>query len=40
VIVHKYANKVKVPDFKSGSRWRYDKDKIDEFLRSEEESHE
>jgi len=40
VIVLKYANNVKVPDIKIGSRWRFDKGQIDELLRDESESQE
>ena len=37
VTIYKYANEGKIPGFKIGSRWRFDKDQIDDLLRSEEE---
>ena len=37
VTIYKYANEGKIPAFKIGSRWRFDKDQIDELLKSEEE---
>ena len=38
VTIYKYATEGKIPGFKVGSRWRFDKDHIDGFLRKEEES--
>ena len=38
VTIYKYANEGKIPGAKVGSRWRFDKDHIDELLKSEEES--
>ena len=35
VTIYKYANEGKIPGFKIGSRWRFDKDKIDDLLNSE-----
>ncbi len=32
VTIYKYANEGKIPGTKIGSRWRFDKDKIDELL--------
>jgi len=32
VTIYKYANDGKIPGTKIGSRWRFDKDKIDELL--------
>jgi excisionase family DNA binding protein len=37
VTIYKYANEGKIPGFKIGSRWRFDKDQIDGFLKNEEE---
>jgi excisionase family DNA binding protein len=37
VTIYKYANEGKIPGFKIGSRWRFDKDQIDNFLKNEEE---
>ena len=37
VTIYKYANEGKIPGFKIGSRWRFDKDKIDNLLKSDEE---
>lgn len=37
VTIYKYAKGGKIPGFKIGSRWRFDKDQIDELLKSEEE---
>jgi len=37
VTIYKYANEGKIPGFKIGSRWRFDKDKIDDLLKSDEE---
>jgi excisionase family DNA binding protein len=38
VTIYKYANEGKIPARRIGSRWRFDKDHIDEWLRREEES--
>jgi excisionase family DNA binding protein len=40
VTIYKYANEGKIPGFKVGSRWRFDRDKIDEFLGGEEDNSE
>ena len=32
VTIYKYANEGKIPGTKIGSRWRFNKDKIDELL--------
>ncbi len=40
VTIYKYVSEGKIPGFKVGSRWRFDKDKIDELLRNQEENHE
>lgn len=37
VTIYKYTKEGKIPGFKIGSRWRFDKDQIDELLRKEEE---
>jgi len=37
VTIYKYVNEGKIPGFKVGSRWRFDKDQIDDLLRKEEE---
>ena len=37
VTIYKYAKEGKIPGVKVGSRWRFDKDYIDELLRREEE---
>lgn len=37
VTIYKYANEGKIPGFKIGSRWRFNKDQIDDLLKSEEE---
>jgi len=37
VTIYKYANEGKIPGFKIGSRWRFDKEQIDDLLRNEEE---
>ena len=39
VTIYKYVSEGKIPGFKVGSRWRFDKDKIDELLRNHEENH-
>ena len=36
VTIYKYANEGRIPGFKVGSRWRFDKDQIDELLRRKE----
>ncbi len=36
VTIYKYASEGKIPGFKIGSRWRFDKDKIDDLLKSDE----
>ena len=36
VTIYKYANEGKIPGFKIGSRWRFDKDKIDDLLNSDQ----
>jgi len=36
VTIYKYANEGKIPGFKIGSRWRFDKDKIDDLLKNDE----
>jgi len=38
VTIYKYAHEGKIPGVKVGSRWRFDKDQINELLRKEEES--
>jgi len=38
VTIYKYANEGKIPGFKIGSRWRFDKEQIDDLLRNEEET--
>ena len=40
VTIYKYANEGKIPARRIGSRWRFDKGKIDEMLRREGESKE
>jgi len=37
VTIYKYANEGKIPGFKIGNRWRFDKDQIDDLLIKEEE---
>ena len=37
VTIYKYAKESKIPGIKVGSRWRFDKDQIDELLRKGEE---
>ena len=37
VTIYKYVCEGKIPGHKVGSRWRYDKDQIDELLRRDEE---
>ena len=37
VTIYKYVTEGKIPGFKVGSRWRFDKDHIDEFLKNKEE---
>lgn len=36
VTIYKYANEGKIPGFKIGSRWRFDKEKIDDLLKNDE----
>jgi excisionase family DNA binding protein len=36
VTIYKYANEGKIPGFKIGSRWRFDKEKIDDLLNSDQ----
>ena len=36
VTIYKYANEGKIPGFKIGSRWRFDKEKIDDLLQSDD----
>jgi len=36
VTIYKYVKEGKIPAHKVGSRWRFDKDQIDELLKSEE----
>jgi excisionase family DNA binding protein len=36
VTIYKYAKEGKIPACRVGSRWRFDKDKVDELLKSEE----
>jgi excisionase family DNA binding protein len=38
VTIYKYVKEGKIPGRRIGSRWRFDKDQIDELLRREEES--
>ena len=35
VTIYKYASEGKIPGFKIGSRWRFEKDKIDTLLKNE-----
>jgi excisionase family DNA binding protein len=35
VTIYKYASEGKIPGFKIGSRWRFDKDKIDASMKIE-----
>jgi excisionase family DNA binding protein len=37
ITIYKYAKEGKIPGVKVGSRWRFDKDHIDELLRREDE---
>jgi len=37
VTIYKYAKEGKIPGIKVGSRWRFNKDQINELLRMEEE---
>jgi len=37
VTIYKYANEGKIPGIKVGSRWRFNKDQINDLLRIEEE---
>jgi excisionase family DNA binding protein len=36
VTINKYAREGKIPALRVGGRWRFDKDKVDELLKSEE----
>ncbi len=36
VTIYKYATMGKIPGFKIGSRWRFDKEQIDELLKNGE----
>ena len=36
VTVYKYVHEGKIPGVKVASRWRFDKDRIDDFLKSKE----
>ncbi len=38
ITIYRYAKEGIIPAFRVGSRWRFDKDHIDEFLRKEEEN--
>jgi len=37
VTIYKYANEGKIPGVKVGSRWRFDKEHVDELLKKGEE---
>lgn len=37
VTIYKYVHEGKIPALKIGSRWRFDKDQIDDLLRKKEE---
>jgi excisionase family DNA binding protein len=37
VTIYKYVKEGNIPAHRVGSRWRFDKDKIDEWLRRKEE---
>jgi len=37
VTIYKYMSESKIPGFKVKGRWRFDKDKIDEFLKREDQ---
>jgi excisionase family DNA binding protein len=37
VTIYKYVKEGNIPAHRLGSRWRFDKDKIDEWLRRKEE---
>ena len=37
VTIYKYAKEGKIPACRVGSRWRFDKEQIDELLKSKEE---
>ena len=34
VTIYKYASEGKIPGIKIGSRWRFEKNKVDEFLKN------
>ncbi len=36
VTIYKYATMGKIPGFKIGSRWRFDKEQIDELLKNDD----
>ena len=36
VTIYKYANEGKIPGFKIGNRWRFDKEQIDDLMSIEE----
>ena len=38
VTIYKYANEGRIPGFKLGGRWRFDKEKIDELLVKSEDN--
>lgn len=35
VTIYKYASEGKIPGMKIGSRWRFEKDKIDDLIKNE-----
>ena len=37
ITIYKYIHDGKIPGFKVGSRWRFDKDHIDELMKNKEE---
>ena len=40
VTIYKYANEGKIPGYKIGNRWRFDKEEIDRLLKSWESTEE
>jgi excisionase family DNA binding protein len=38
VTIYKYVSEGKIPGMKIGSRWRFEKDKIDDLLKNENSS--
>ena len=38
VTIYNYVKSGKIPGVKIGSRWRFDRDRIDEWLKSKEEN--